>query len=191
MGTLEFHIWGSRVDNLEKPDRVVFDLDPDEELDFEVVKLASMVVRDRLGELGLDTLPLVTGGKGIHVVAPLRRSADWARVKAFTKGFATMMAGEHPDVFVATMTKSRRRGRIFLDWLRNERGSTAIAPYSTRARKGAPVAMPVSWEELRGLTSASSFGIDEALRRLARPDPWAAYERIGQSITKKMLEELT
>lgn len=190
MGTLEFHIWGSRIDNLEKPDRVVFDLDPDEELDFEVVKLASMVVRDRLEKLGLETLPLVTGGKGIHVVAPLRRSADWERVKAFTKGFATTMAGEHPDVFVATMTKSRRRGRIFLDWLRNERGSTAIAPYSTRARQGAPVAMPVSWKELRGLDSANSFGISEAVGRLARPDPWASYRRISQSITKKMLEDV-
>ena len=191
MGTLEFHIWGSRIDNLEKPDRVVFDLDPDEGLDFEVVKLASMVVRDRLEKLGLETLPLVTGGKGIHVVAPLRRSADWARVKAFTKGFATMMAGEHPDVFVATMAKSRRRGRIFLDWLRNERGSTAIAPYSTRARAGAPVAMPVSWKELRGLDSAGAFGIEEALRRLARPDPWAAYGQTRQSITKKMQDRVT
>ncbi len=188
MGTLEFHIWGSRIDNLEKPDRVVFDLDPDEALDFEVVKLASMVVRDRLAKVGLETLPLVTGGKGIHVVAPLRRSADWIRVKAFTKGFATAMAAEHPDVFTATMSKSRRHGRIFLDWLRNERGATAIAPYSTRAKQGAPVAMPVSWKELRELTAANAFGIDEAVRRLARPDPWAAYGDIRQSITKKMQE---
>ncbi|HET6629033.1 MAG TPA: DNA ligase D [Woeseiaceae bacterium] len=186
MGTLEFHIWGSRIDKLEKPDRVVFDLDPDEALDFEVVKLASMVVRDRLAKLGLETLPLVTGGKGIHVVAPLRRSADWPRIKAFTKGFATTLAGEHPDVFTATMSKSRRHGRIFLDWLRNERGSTAIAPYSTRAKKGAPVAMPVSWKELRDLEAANSFGLEEAKRRLARPDPWAAYGDLRQSITKKM-----
>ncbi|HEX2139421.1 MAG TPA: DNA ligase D, partial [Woeseiaceae bacterium] len=186
MGTLEFHIWGSRIDKLEKPDRVVFDLDPDEELDFEVVKLASMVVRDRLEKLGLETLPLVTGGKGIHVVAPLRRSADWARIKSFTKGVAVTMAEEHPDVFTATMSKSRRHGKIFLDWLRNERGSTAIAPYSTRAKKGAPVAMPVSWKELRELEAANSFGIDEAVSRLARPDPWAAYDDIRQSITKKM-----
>ena len=191
MGTLEFHIWGSRIDNLEKPDRVVFDLDPDEQLDFEVVKLASMVVRDGLANVGLETLPLVTGGKGIHVVAPLRRRADWTRVKAFTKGFAVRMADEHPDVFVATMTKSRRRGRIFLDWLRNERGSTAIAPYSTRARAGAPVAMPVSWKELQKLDSAGAFGIEEAVQRLARPDPWAAYGRISQSITKEMQDAVT
>ncbi len=191
MGTLEFHIWGSGIDNLEKPDRAVFDLDPDEGLDFEVVKLASMVVRERLAKLGLETLPLVTGGKGIHVVAPLRRSADWPRVKAFTKGFATTMADEHPDVFTATMSKSRRRGRIFLDWLRNERGATAIAPYSTRARNGAPVAMPVSWAELEKLESANAFGTDEALRRLARPDPWSAYGDIRQSITKKLQDAVS
>lgn len=186
MGTLEFHIWGSKIDKLEKPDRVVFDLDPDEELDFEVVKLASMVVRDRLETLGLETLPLVTGGKGVHVVAPLRRSADWARIKAFTKGFAATMAEAHPEVFTATMSKSRRHGKIFLDWLRNERGSTAIAPYSTRAKTGAPVAMPVSWKELQELEAANSFGLEEAVRRLARPDPWSAYDDIRRSITKKM-----
>lgn len=191
MGTLEFHIWGSRIDKLEKPDRVVFDLDPDESLDFEVVKLAAMVLRERLAKLGLETLPLVTGGKGIHVVAPLRRSADWARIKAFTKGFATTLAGEHPEVFTATMSKSRRHGRIFLDWLRNERGSTAIAPYSTRAKQGAPVAMPVSWKELRALEAANSFGIEEAVRRLARPDPWAAYGDISQSITKQMQDAVS
>lgn len=191
MGTLEFHIWGSQIDKLEKPDRVVFDLDPDEALGFEAVRLASMVVRDRLQQLGLETLPLVTGGKGIHVVAPLRRSADWDRVKSFAKGFATSLAGEHPDVFTATMSKSRRHGKIFLDWLRNERGATAIAPYSTRARSGTPVAMPVSWEELPGLEAANTFGLEEALRRLPRPDPWAAYTDIRQSITKKMQDTVT
>jgi bifunctional non-homologous end joining protein LigD len=186
MGTLEFHIWGSKIDQLEKPERLVFDLDPDEQLSFEVVRLAAAVVRDRLDDLGLQTLPLVTGGKGIHIVAPLRRTADWSVIKTFTRGFANATAALHPDVFTATMSKSRRRGKIFIDWLRNERGSTAIAPYSTRAKKNAPVAMPVSWKELEKLESANPFGIEDAMGRLARPDPWASYEDLRRSVTKKM-----
>jgi bifunctional non-homologous end joining protein LigD len=191
MGTLEFHIWGSRADNLEKPDRIVFDLDPDETLAFEVVRLAAVVVRDRLASLGLETLPLVTGGKGIHIVAPLRRSADWTRVKAFARAFARATAEEHADVFTASVTKSRRRGRIFIDWMRNERGATAIAPWSTRAKRNAPVATPVSWKELRTLESAGAFGIEEALRRMARADPWASCEDLRQSVTKKMVQAVS
>jgi bifunctional non-homologous end joining protein LigD len=186
MGTLEFHVWGSRIDSLEKPDRIVFDLDPDESLSFEVVRLAAMVVRDRLESLGLTTLPLVTGGKGVHVVAPLRRSAEWPRVKAFARGFAQAIAAEHPDVFIATMAKKHRTGRIFLDWMRNERGATAIAPWSTRARKNAPVAMPVSWKELGNLEAANAFGIAEAVRRMGRPDPWAGYDELRRAVTKAM-----
>src|SRR5690606_23524213 len=128
MGTLEFHIWGSRIDSLEKPDRVVFDLDPDEKLDFPVVALAAAVLRQRLEKIGLQTVALVTGGKGVHVIAPLRRTAEWPQVKAFAQGFATRLAADEPDVFTATMSKSRRKGRIFVDWFRNERGATAIAP---------------------------------------------------------------
>lgn len=186
MGTLEFHIWGSRADNLEKPDRIVFDLDPDERLAFEVVRLAAVVVRDRLKSIGLETLPLVTGGKGVHIVAPLRRSADWERVKAFARGAAQALAAEHPDVFTATMARKRRHGKIFLDWMRNERGSTAIAPWSTRAKPDAPVALPVSWKELAGLEAANAFGIEEAMDRMADPDPWASYDDLHQSLTKKM-----
>lgn len=186
MGTLEFHIWGSKVDLLEKPDRLVFDLDPDEHLDFEVVRLAATVVRDRLDDIGLQTLPLVTGGKGVHVVAPLRRTADWETIKSFAKSFAKATAEAHSDVFTATMSKSRRRGKIFIDWLRNERGATAVAPYSTRARKNAPVATPVGWKELRKLEAANSFGIDDVIRRMGRPDPWASYGQMRQSLTKEM-----
>ena len=190
MGTLEFHTWGSRIDAPEKPDRLVFDLDPDEGLDFRVVRLAARVLRERLEALGLRSLPLVTGGKGVHVVAPLVRRAAWPRVKAFARCFAEAMAAEQPDAFTAMMSKSRRRGRIFLDWMRNERGSTAIAPYSTRARKNAPVATPVSWEELAALESAAAFSMTDVLERLARADPWAEQGSIRQSVTKAMLEEV-
>jgi bifunctional non-homologous end joining protein LigD len=191
MGTLEFHVWGSRIDKLEHPDRLVFDLDPDEVLTFEVVRLAAAVVRDRLQKLGLESLPLVTGGKGVHVVVPLRRTAEWERVKAFARGFAQQAAADHPDVFIATMAKKHRTGKIFLDWMRNERGSTAIAPWSTRAKPCAPVAMPVSWAELADLEAANAFGIDEAIARMARPDPWAAYEDIRRSVTQKMQRALS
>jgi bifunctional non-homologous end joining protein LigD len=191
MGTLEFHIWGSRIDALEKPDRLVFDLDPDESLDFAVVGLAAAVLRKRLERLGLRTVALVTGGKGVHVIAPLRRTADWPRVKAFGKEFATRLQADEPDAFTATMSKSRRRGRIFVDWLRNERGSTAIAPYSTRARENGPVATPVGWDELKDLSAANCFRLDDVVKRLEGKDPWQESKSWRQSITAKMLDELS
>src|SRR5690606_18178001 len=190
MGTLEFHVWGSKIDSLEKPDRVVFDLDPDESLEFPVVALAAAVVRQRLDNLGLKAVALVTGGKGVHVIAPLRRTADWKKVKAFAQGFAVQLSAEEPEIFLATMSKSRRRGRIFVDWLRNERGATAIAPYSTRARDNGPVATPVTWDELENLSSANCFRIDDVMERLENDDPWDKAKSLRQSITAQMLERV-
>jgi bifunctional non-homologous end joining protein LigD len=191
MGTLEFHIWGSKIDSLEKPDRMVFDLDPDETLDFRVVSLAAAVLRERLDVLGLQTVALVTGGKGVHVIAPLRRTADWPRVKSFAQGFANRLASDEPDVFTATMSKSRRRGRIFVDWFRNERGSTAIAPYSTRAREHGPVATPVAWDELEDLPAASCFRIEDVVKRIESEDPWQPATSWRQAITAAMLKRVT
>jgi bifunctional non-homologous end joining protein LigD len=188
MGTLEFHIWGSRIDSLEKPDRLVFDLDPDEGLGFVDVRDAAFDLRDRLSKLGLETLPLVTGGKGVHVVAPLGRRAEWPRVTAFARGFAALLAADAPDRYVAQASKAKRKGRIFVDWLRNERGATAIAPYSTRARKGAPVATPVSWDELAGLGAANAFHIGDMAARMNGPDPWAEASKWRQSVTKGLLD---
>ncbi|MDO9488739.1 MAG: non-homologous end-joining DNA ligase, partial [Sphingomonadaceae bacterium] len=161
MVTLEFHIWGSRIDHLELPDRLVIDLDPDESLTFADVRKAAHDVRARLAEQGLESWPLLTGGKGLHVVAPLAPTHDWIAVKAFAKGFAETMAGEHPDRFTAKMSKAGRTGKIFIDWLRNQRGATAIAPYSTRARLNAPIAVPVSWRELAKV-EGSTFTIADA-----------------------------
>ncbi|MGE0847521.1 MAG: DNA ligase D, partial [Flavobacteriaceae bacterium] len=172
MGTLEFHIWGSRIDDIERPDRVVFDLDPDPAVGFAGVKRAAFDLRALLKEEGLETVPLLTGGKGIHVVAPAERRADWDRVKAFASDIAKRMAATEPDRFVAKSSKAARKGRIFIDYLRNDRGATAIAPYSTRAREGCPVAMPVPWDELEGVEKASEFGIADALARLGGRDPW-------------------
>ncbi|MCV0397370.1 MAG: DNA ligase D [Rhizobiaceae bacterium] len=188
VGTLEFHIWGSRIDRLEQPDRLVFDLDPDEGLDFGDVREAAFDMRDRLDKIGLRTVAMVTGGKGVHVIAPLARRAEWPQVKDFARGFATTVAADAPDRYVATMSKAKRKGKIFIDYLRNERGSTAIAPYSTRARKGAPVATPVSWDELASLKAANGFHIGDMEGRLDGADPWADASSWKQSITKTMLK---
>ena len=188
MGTLEFHIWGSRIDRLEQPDRLVFDLDPDEGLGFADVRDAAFHVRDRLDRLGLKTVALVTGGKGIHVIAPVQRRAEWPDVKAFARGFAELLARDEPDRYLAQASKAKRKGRIFVDYLRNERGSTAIAPYSTRARKGAPIATPVSWDELASLDAANLFHIGDMEKRLAQKDPWADAATWRQSVAKSALK---
>lgn len=159
MGTIEFHGWGSRVDKLEHPDRLVFDLDPDEGLDFAAVRDAARRIRELLGEMGLKTFPMLTGGKGVHVIAPLDRSADWDAVTSFAERFSRAVAEAEPERFTANMRKVQRKGRIFLDWLRNQRGSTAALPYSARAREGAPVAAPVAWEELDDHEGGNAFTI--------------------------------
>ena len=138
MGALELHIWGSHNDTLEKPDRIVFDLDPDEDMAFAQVRDAAKDMRDRLAALGLETFPMVTGGKGIHVVAPLTPRYGWDDVKAFCEAVARTMAEEEPKRYLAVATKAKRTGRIFVDYLRNGRGATAICPFSTRAKRGAP-----------------------------------------------------
>jgi len=168
MGAIEFHGWGSMVADVERPDRLVFDLDPDEGLDFGAVKKAALQLRDVLGEIGLATWPMLSGGKGVHVVAPLNAQRDWGAVKDFAHRFALAISEAHPDRFTANMKKVERRGRIFLDWLRNQRGATAVLPYTVRARPNAPVAAPIGWDELEGIDKASHFTIadgDELLKR--------------------------
>ncbi|MEO5640548.1 MAG: DNA ligase D, partial [Sphingomicrobium sp.] len=168
MGTIEFHGWGSRIDPLEKPDRLVFDLDPDEGLDFGAVRAGAERLRALLADLGLETFPLLSGGKGIHVVAPLDQSADWPAVKSFAERFSRAIAEQFPKEFTANIRKNQRTGRIFVDWLRNQRGATAVLPYSARAREGAPVAAPIDWSEVASTEGANRFtirDIDELLER--------------------------
>ena len=162
MGTIEFHGWGSRIKPLEKPDRLVFDLDPDEGLGWDAVKEGAIVVRDTLAAMGLASFPMLSGGKGIHVIAPLDATADWPTVKDFADRFSRAMAVERADLFTANIRKKERKGRIFLDWLRNQRGATAVMPYSARAREGAPVAAPIAWAELDGIEGANAFTIRDA-----------------------------
>jgi bifunctional non-homologous end joining protein LigD len=168
MGTIEFHGWGSKVDRVECPDRLVFDLDPDEGLDFGKVKDAAVRVRDLVGDLGLESFPLLTGGKGIHVVVPLDATVDWTEVKSFADRFSRAVSEAEPDRFTANIRKVQRKGRIFLDWLRNQRGATAVMPYSARAREGAPVAAPIAWDELDEYDSGAAFSIRDAAELLKR-----------------------
>jgi bifunctional non-homologous end joining protein LigD len=162
MGTVEFHGWGSKVENVEYPDRLVFDLDPDIGLDFARVKEAAVRLKALLGDLGLKTFPLLSGGKGIHVVAPLDQSKDWPTVKSFAERFTRAIAEAEPETFTANIRKVERKGRIFLDWLRNQRGATAVMPYSARAREGAPVSAPIAWEELDRYDTGGHFTIRDA-----------------------------
>ncbi|MBC7987111.1 MAG: DNA ligase D [Sphingomonadaceae bacterium] len=170
MGTLEFHGWGSRTEDIEKPDRLVFDLDPDVGLDFEDVKKAARDIKTHLSDLGLVSFPMLTGGKGVHVIVPLTPSAEWPAVKDFARRFAEALAQAEPERFVATMSKAKRVGRIFIDWLRNQRGATAIMPFAVRAREGAPVAAPIAWSELGDMDSGAVYNVrraDELLERAA------------------------
>ena len=168
MGTIEFHGWGSSIETLEKPDRLVFDLDPDEGLDFADTIKAAEYLKTQLAELGLVSFAMLSGGKGVHVIVPLTPDAEWPAVKDFADRFARALASAEPERFVATMAKAKRKGRIFIDGLRNQRGSTAVMPYSARARPGAPVAAPVSWSELRDIDTAARWGVSDTDDLIAR-----------------------
>ena len=174
---LEIHPWGSTVADWERPDTITMDLDPGEGVPWEAVMSAAREVKARLEQAGLAAFVKTSGGKGLHIVAPLKPSADWAWVKAFTMKFAQSMASDSPDAFVATIAKVKRRGKILVDYLRNQRGATAVAAYSTRARPGATVSMPLAWSELIPGLEAKHFTIENALKRLGsmRSDPWADF----------------
>jgi bifunctional non-homologous end joining protein LigD len=162
MGTIEIHGWGSKVADVEKPDRIVFDLDPDVGLDFDLVKKAAKDLKTHLADMGLQTFPMLTGGKGVHVIVPLTPRAEWPAVKDFAQRFAMALAEAEPERFTAALSKAKRTGRIFVDYLRNQRGATAIMPYSARAREGAPVAAPINWEELDEMKSGARFTVRDA-----------------------------
>ena len=184
MNVLEIHVWGSRTADLERPDRLIFDLDPGDGVTWEDIKQAAVEMRDRLKALGLRSFLKTSGGKGLHVTVPVVPDLDWEAAKTFTRLVAQQMAADDPGRYIATMSKSKRKGRIFIDYLRNGRGATAVAPYSTRARAGAPVAMPIDWSELASLSSASQFTLGNAMARLAKQseDPWKDMARLRQKL---------
>lgn len=184
---LEIHGWQSQLNDLERPDQMVMDLDPGEGVSWTEVIDAAQEVRDRLRQAGLASFVKTSGGKGLHVVAPLRPEAGWEAVKAFAKAVADAMAADSPERFVATMAKARRRGKILIDYLRNGRGSTAVAPYSTRAREGAPVSMPLGWDELDPGVGPAYFTVLNAPTRLAglTADPWGEFRAAAEPIAGK------
>ena len=166
--SVEFHGWGSRAGAVETPDRLVIDLDPGEGVGFEAVKDAALQLRRSFDALGLKSFALLTGGKGIHVVVPLITEAEWGEVREFAKAFCTALAEADPERFTVALRKDQRRGRIFLDFLRNQRTATAILPYSARARDGAPVAAPVAWDELEAIEKPDAFSIADVAALLKR-----------------------
>ena len=183
-GALEIHSWQSTLDDLEHPDQMVMDLDPGEGVSWEAIVAAAQEVRERLEAAGLAAFVKTSGGKGLHVVAPLRPKAGWDAVKGFAGRLAKAMAGDSPETYVATITKSKRKGRILLDYLRNGRNNTAVAPYSTRARAGAPVSMPVAWDELGPGIDAAHFTVENSMQRLAEVvDPWADFRAAAAPLT--------
>ncbi len=171
---LEIHPWGTTTDNWEKPDMITMDLDPGEDVAWSAVISAALDVKARLEARGLAAFVKTSGGKGLHVVTPLAPKAGWAEVKDFAHSLAESMSTEAPDKYLSTATKAKRGGHIYIDYLRNGRGNTAIAAYSTRARPGAPVSMPIDWTELNEVSGPAAFTLANVPQRLAtRPsDPW-------------------
>jgi bifunctional non-homologous end joining protein LigD len=179
---VEFHGWGSRAGDVETPDRLVIDLDPGEGVGFDAVRQAALQLRRSFDALGLDSFALLTGGKGIHVVVPILPQRQWDEVREFARQFATALADAAPELFTVALPKKQRRGRIFLDYLRNQRTATAVLPYSARARDGTPVAAPVAWDELDGIGRSDAFTIADVEQLLKRSrsaalDGWGIAEQ--------------
>jgi len=190
MGVLEIHPWGSRADDLDHPDRLIFDLDPDEGVPWDRIVNAALTLRGRLGDLGLVTFPKTTGGKGLHLVVPVEPALDWDQAKAFTRAVVEGLEAEFPTLYTSSLAKKARRGRIFIDYLRNGRGATAVAAYSTRAKPSATVSVPLTWEEVEGGIRADHFTIESLPRRLQSlsADPWAELPETVQRISRAALK---
>lgn len=183
MGVIEIHPWGSTIDKVDTPDRMIFDLDPDPTVPFSEVKKAALEIRQRLHKAGLESFLKCTGGKGLHIVVSLAAKSSWAEVKGWASAFAHQMVEEAPDRYVATITKSKRTGKILIDFFRNDYTATGIASYSVRARPGAPVAVALEWRELTKLTSANQFDMDAVLKRIHR-------QPIQKTLPKQRLPKL-
>ncbi|MCG7391482.1 non-homologous end-joining DNA ligase [Microvirga sp. ACRRW] len=181
-GVLEMHVWGATLTDLEKPDRLIFDFDPGEGVEWSQVIEGALAVRERLKTQGLESFVKTTGGKGLHVVVPLKPKASWKEALTFTRGIAEAMAKDEPDRYTTTSVKDERQGKIFIDYLRNNREASAVAPYSTRSRPGAPVATPVAWEELTPDLRPNGFTVKNIAKRLAslKQDPWAGMTKVDQ-----------
>ena len=187
VNAIELHPWGARTRDPERPDRLVMDLDPAPDVPFRAVVAGARELRERLATMKLESFVRTSGGKGLHVVVPLTPSASWDEAKEFTQALARAMEADAPDRYLSVATKAKRNGRIFIDYLRNARGSTAVASYTVRNRAGAPVATPLSWQELGRVRSGAQFTIRNIEARLARlrEDPWAAIARVRQKLPRR------
>ena len=184
LGVVEIHIWGAMIDEIETPDQVVFDLDPDEGVTDETLRAATLEVKARLEDLGFPTFVKTSGGKGFHVVVPLKPKARWDEVKTFAHDFAGAMAQVAPDKYTATLSKKARKGKIFIDYLRNGRGSTTVAPYSLRANEDATISMPIKWEMIKAKISPKAFVINgkRTSEVLGQPDAWQKFFQVGKPL---------
>jgi bifunctional non-homologous end joining protein LigD len=190
MGVLEIHPWGSKNNSLEKPDRIIFDMDPDEAIDWNTLAATAKEFRARLEEFGLQSFLKTTGGKGLHVVAPIQPENEWPAVKDFAHNVVLGMERKNPGLYVTKMTKALRKNRIYLDYLRNDRGSTAIAPYSSRARSGAPVALPLDWKELNTKSRPVFHVMDfESWKKRLATDPWAEMLKVKQRLSANAIRD--
>jgi bifunctional non-homologous end joining protein LigD len=194
-GILEVHPWNSRVGRIEEPDQVIFDLDPDEALPFSRTAEAARRVRAFLAERGLQSFEKTTGGKGLHVCVPLVPDRGWDELEEFTRRVAVRLAKDDPRAFTATIAKNQRKGKVFVDYLRNVRGANAVGAFSTRAKAGAPVSVPVEWDELDRLSGATDFTVAEVPLRIlgqagGRTDPWAGYHTVKQRVSAALLRDL-
>jgi bifunctional non-homologous end joining protein LigD len=191
-GGIELHPWGCRADKPLLPDRMIFDLDPDPGAPWENVIEGASEIRDRMRELGLESFLKTTGGKGLHVVVPIERKFGWPAIKGFTKAIAESMAHDDPTRFLANMSKEKRKGRIFVDYLRNDLTSTAVSAFAVRARPGAGVSTPLYWSELKPSRKPADYNIHSVPERLQKQktDPWADYFQVKQGIRPEFLKAL-
>ena len=191
MGVLEFHTWGARAERIEQPDQLIFDLDPDPTVPWNALKTAALLLRARISDLGLRPFLKTTGGKGLHVVVPIAPKQEWSFAKKFARSLAQSIVRENPDRYTATMSKAKRKGKIFVDYLRNAKSATTVCAYSTRARSGAPVSLPLRWEDLKK-DVRGKFSVKNVPDRLVqlRIDPWGAFEAARAAIAAQMLKQL-
>lgn len=191
MSVLEIHPWGSRNRSLDRPDRLVFDLDPDAAIDWRTLASSAEMLRARLKKAGLESFLKSTGGKGLHLVVPIEPKLEWGAVKEFAHGVVLEMEADNPALYITKMAKASRASKIYLDYLRNDRGATSIAPFSPRARSGAPVAMTIEWRELREDERPRFYvsNLAEWAQRLKR-DPWKKMAPVRQRLTAEMLHPL-
>jgi bifunctional non-homologous end joining protein LigD len=191
-GVLEVHAWQASVDDIERPDRIVFDLDPGPDVEWSRVVEAALLLRDSLKELSLISFVKTTGGKGLHIVVPIEPERSWAEAKEFSKAMAQALVTSEPSRYTLTMSKAARPGKIFIDYLRNERGATAVVAYSPRARPGAPVSLPLDWNQLRKTRAANAATVDNVLQKLKKRarDPWKSLSCVRQTLSESAFQAI-